>query len=97
MGKNSIGGAVLVNSKNPGDEWESKLRLAYDGFGAPGGMSSYVQYASGGPVSDNLKLEVLFILMIMMVGIKICSMMKIMVLLNQPCSEEHWCMIHQKH
>ena len=24
----------LVNSKNPGDEWESKLRLAYDGFHA---------------------------------------------------------------
>jgi hypothetical protein len=35
--KNSIGGAVLVNSKNPGEEWESKLRLAYDGFGSPGG------------------------------------------------------------
>ena len=57
MGKNSIGGAVLVNSKNPGDEWESKLRLAYDGFGAPGGMSSYVQYASGGPISDTLKVR----------------------------------------
>ena len=57
MGKNSIGGAVLVNSKNPGDEWESKLRLAYDGFGSPGGMSSYVQYATGGPISDNLKVR----------------------------------------
>ena len=57
MGKNSIGGAVLVNSKNPGDEWESKLRLAYDGFGSPGGMSSYVQFATGGPISDNLKVR----------------------------------------
>jgi len=57
MGKNSIGGAVLVNSKNPGNEWESKLRLAYDGFGSPGGMSSYVQYATGGPISDNLKVR----------------------------------------
>jgi iron complex outermembrane receptor protein len=57
MGKNSIGGAVLVNSKNPGEEWESKLRLAYDGFGSPGGMSSYVQYASGGPITDNLKVR----------------------------------------
>jgi iron complex outermembrane receptor protein len=57
MGKNSIGGAVLVNSKNPGEEWESKLRLAYDGFGSPGGMSSYVQYATGGPISDNLKVR----------------------------------------
>jgi iron complex outermembrane receptor protein len=57
MGKNSIGGAVLVNSKNPGDEWESKLRLAYDGFGNPGGMSSYVQYATGGPITDKLKVR----------------------------------------
>lgn len=57
MGKNSIGGAVLVTTKNPGDEWESKLRVAYDGFGSPGGMSSYLQYASGGPVSDNLKIR----------------------------------------
>ena len=57
MGKNSIGGAVLVNSKNPGDEWESKLRLAYDGFGSPGGMSSYVQYATGGPITDKLKVR----------------------------------------
>ena len=57
MGKNSIGGAVLVNSKNPGDEWESKLRIAYDGFGSPGGMSSYLQYASGGPITDNLKVR----------------------------------------
>ena len=36
---------------------ESKLRIAYDGFGSPGGMSSYLQYASGGPVSDNLKIR----------------------------------------
>ncbi len=57
MGKNSIGGAVLVNSKNPGDEWESKLRLAYDGFGSPGGMSSYVQFAAGGPITDKLKVR----------------------------------------
>ena len=57
MGKNSIGGAVLVNSKNPGDEWESKLRLAYDGFGSPGGMSSYVQFATGGPITDKLKVR----------------------------------------
>ena len=57
MGKNSIGGAVLVNSKDPGDEWESKLRIAYDGFGSPGGMSSYLQYASGGPITDNLKVR----------------------------------------
>jgi iron complex outermembrane receptor protein len=57
MGKNSIGGAVLVTTKNPGDEWESKLRIAYDGFGSPGGMSSYLQYATGGPVSDNLKIR----------------------------------------
>ena len=57
MGKNSIGGAVLVNSKNPGDEWESKLRLAKDGFGSPGGMNSYIQYATGGPISDTLKVR----------------------------------------
>ena len=57
MGKNSIGGAVLVTSKNPGDEWESKLRMAYDGFGSPGGMSTYIQYATGGPVNDKLKIR----------------------------------------
>ena len=51
-------------------------------------MSSYVQYASGGPISDTIKVRGVNILMIMMVGIKICLMMKIM-LLNQPCSEEH--------
>ena len=57
MGKNSIGGAVLVNSKNPGDEWESKARFAYEGFGSPGGMNSYIQYASGGPLTDKLKVR----------------------------------------
>ena len=57
MGKNSIGGAVLVSTKNPGDEWESKLRLAYDGFGSPGGMSAYTQFAAGGPITDNLKIR----------------------------------------
>lgn len=57
MGKNSIGGAVLVNTKNPGDTWESTMRLAYDGFGNPGGMNKYVQFASGGPLSDKLKVR----------------------------------------
>ena len=57
MGKNSIGGAVLINSKNPSDEWESTMRLAYDGFGNPGGMNNYFQFASGGPLSDKLKVR----------------------------------------
>lgn len=57
IGKNAIGGAVLLNSKNPGDEWESQVRLAMDGFGSPGATNSMMQFASGGPVSDIIKVR----------------------------------------
>ena len=45
------------NSKNPGDEWESQVRLAMDGFGSPGATNSMMQFASGGPVSDIIKVR----------------------------------------
>lgn len=52
-GRNAIGGAIIINTKQPTDELEGKLKVGVDnGFGwqMRGGLS--------GPLSDNLKFRV---------------------------------------
>ena len=44
FGKNSTGGAILVNTALPGDEIKQKARVAFDG-GGQGGNNSIVQYS----------------------------------------------------
>ena len=52
-GRNAIGGAIIINTKQPTDELEGKLKVGVDnGFGwqVRGGLS--------GPLTDNLKFRV---------------------------------------
>jgi iron complex outermembrane recepter protein len=53
FGRNVTGGAVLLNSKLPGDEFEFTARAAID-QGPRGGPSRYVMASVGGPVTDML-------------------------------------------
>ncbi len=53
FGRNVTGGAVLLNTKKPGDELEATVRYAVD-TGNEGGINSYYMGAIGGPVTDNL-------------------------------------------
>ena len=50
FGRNVTGGAVLVNTRKPGDEFEARLRAAVDG-GGDGGLNKYLTGSIGGPVS----------------------------------------------
>lgn len=52
FGRNVTGGAILVNTKKPGDEFEARIRAAADA-GGDGGTSQYLMASVGGPVSDN--------------------------------------------
>lgn len=55
FGRNVTGGAVLVNSKKPGDEFEASFRGAMDGNpNGDGGTNYYLMGAVGGPVTDTL-------------------------------------------
>lgn len=59
FGRNVTGGAVLVNSKKPGDEFEASFRGAIDGNpSGDGGNNYYLMGAVGGPVTDNLSARV---------------------------------------
>ncbi|MGB5629138.1 MAG: TonB-dependent receptor [Woeseiaceae bacterium] len=51
FGRNVTGGAILLNTKKPGDELEFKLRAAADA-GGDGGMNTYLMGSVGGPVSN---------------------------------------------
>ncbi len=53
FGRNVTGGAVLLNSKKPGEEFEFSARAAID-QGPEGGPSRYVMASVGGPVNDML-------------------------------------------
>ena len=56
FGRNVTGGAILMNTKTPGDEFEATLRTAVDG-GGDGGLNYYAMGAVGGPVTDTLGLR----------------------------------------
>ena len=57
FGRNVTGGAVLVNSRKPGDEFEARLRAALDG-GGDGGLNKYLMGSMGGPLSDTVSVGV---------------------------------------
>lgn len=59
FGRNVTGGAVLVNTRRPGDEFELKLRAAVDGnSNGDGGNAYYLMGAVGGPIADNFAARV---------------------------------------
>jgi len=53
FGRNVTGGAVLINTKKPGDELEASVRTAVE-TGDIGGWNTYVMGAIGGPVTDTV-------------------------------------------
>jgi len=55
FGRNVTGGAVLINTKRPSDEFELSLRAAVDGNpSGDGGLNYYFMGAVGGPIGDTL-------------------------------------------
>jgi iron complex outermembrane receptor protein len=53
FGRNVTGGAVLINTKRPGDEFELSMRAAVDGnSNGDGGLNYYVMGSVGGPLGD---------------------------------------------
>ncbi|MGK2926126.1 MAG: TonB-dependent receptor, partial [Lysobacterales bacterium] len=56
FGRNVTGGAVLINSKRPTDEFDLSMRAAVDGNpDGDGGLNYYVMGAVSGPISDTFK------------------------------------------
>lgn len=53
FGRNVTGGAILMNTKKPGDELDATLRYALD-TGKDGGLNAYYMGAIGGPVTDTI-------------------------------------------
>jgi len=53
FGRNVTGGAVLLNTKKPGEQLEGTAKYAVD-TGDEGGLNSYYMGAIGGPVTDDL-------------------------------------------
>ncbi|MGI9234201.1 MAG: TonB-dependent receptor [Woeseiaceae bacterium] len=56
FGRNVTGGAILLNTKKPGDQFEASARVAMDS-GGDGGQNTYFMGSVGGPVSDTLALK----------------------------------------
>ncbi len=55
FGRNVTGGAVLINTKRPGDEGEFSARVALDGNpNGDGGLNRYVMASASGPLGDNM-------------------------------------------
>lgn len=55
FGRNVTGGAVLLNTKLPGDEFEGQAKVAVEGGGED--INTYFMGSIGGPVSDTLGLR----------------------------------------
>lgn len=51
FGRNVTGGAVLLNSKKPGEEFDAKVKVAVD-MAEEGGYNRYLMAAAGGPITD---------------------------------------------
>ncbi len=56
FGRNVTGGAILMNTKKPGETLEATLRGAVD-TGGDGGINTYLMGSVGGPVTDSLGLK----------------------------------------
>ena len=55
FGRNVTGGAILINSKGPTEEFEFNARIAADGNpNGDGGLSKYYMGSISGPISDQL-------------------------------------------
>jgi iron complex outermembrane receptor protein len=56
FGRNTTGGAVLINTKRPGDEWEADMKLAAETGARGTGMNWYAMGGVGGPlIEDTLR------------------------------------------
>ncbi len=51
FGRNVTGGAILMNTKKPGEELDATLRYALD-TGKDGGLNAYYMGSVGGPITD---------------------------------------------
>jgi iron complex outermembrane receptor protein len=59
FGRNVTGGAVLVNTKKPGDEFEFSVKGAIDGNpDGSGGLNRYLMASVGGALTDTLAAKV---------------------------------------
>ena len=56
FGRNVTGGAILVNTKKPGDALEVSVRTSFEGGGES--LNSYYMATVGGPVSDTLGVQI---------------------------------------
>lgn len=56
FGRNVTGGAILMNTRKPGDSLDATIRAAAD-TGGDGGVNKYLMGAIGGPVTDTLGLR----------------------------------------
>lgn len=55
FGRNVTGGAVLINTRRPTDEFEASFRAAVDGNpNGDGGLNYYIMGALSGSITDNL-------------------------------------------
>lgn len=57
FGRNVTGGAVLLQTRQPGEQLEVDVRSALEG-GGDGGLNRYVMAAAGGPISETLGARV---------------------------------------
>lgn len=53
FGRNVVGGAVLINTKKPGDEFQAKFRTAFE-ESSEGGSNMYYSARVAGPITDQL-------------------------------------------
>jgi len=59
FGRNVTGGAVLINTRRPSDEFELTLRGAVDGNpNGDGGLNKYIMGAVSGPITETLGARV---------------------------------------
>ena len=59
FGRNVTGGAVLVTTKKPSDEFELSIKGAVDGNpDGSGGLNSYLMGSVGGPLTDTLAAKI---------------------------------------
>lgn len=56
FGRNVTGGAILVNTKKPGDKLEMSVRTSFEGGGES--LNSYYMGAVGGPLSDTVGVRI---------------------------------------